>query len=268
VAVSGDQEKARRSDKEMRVALVQGASRGIGFHMTRALLDDDRYEQVFATCRCPASAAALEALQLSRKRSQSQLRVLRLNVLDEETIAEASDMVEAQTDRVDLLINCSGVLHADGLLWPEKRLADLRAEAVDLAFRVNALGPLLVARSFESVLRASQSARFVALSARVGSIGDNRRGGWYAYRASKAALNMLIRTLAIEWLRLPRPVSCFALHPGTVATDLSQPFRKNLSAKQVFSPVKAAEQLLGTIHGLTAEQSGSFYAYDGKPIEW
>lgn len=268
MAVSGDQEKERRSDKEVGVALVQGASRGIGFHITRALLDDDRYERVFATCRSPASAAALEELRVSRKRSQTQLHVLKLDVLDEDSIAEALDSVKAQTDRVDLLINCSGVLHEDGLLWPEKRLADLRAEAVDLAFRVNALGPMLVARSFESVLRVSRAARFVALSARVGSIGDNRRGGWYAYRASKAALNMLIRTLAIEWLRLPRPISCFALHPGTVATDLSQPFRKNLSAKQVFSPVKAAEQLLGTMHGLAVEQSGRFYAYDGKPIEW
>ncbi len=250
------------------VAVVQSASRGIGLHITRALLEDDRYTRVFASCRRPASAAALEALRTSDQRSREKLRVLRLDVLDEQTVAEASDTVMAQADQVDLLINCSGVLHDEGRIWPEKRLADVRAEAVDTAFRVNALGPLLVARAFESSLRASRFARFVALSARVASIGDNRRGGWYAYRASKAALNMMIRTLAIEWRRFPRPIGCFAIHPGTVATDLSQPFRKNVSAKQIFSPVQAAEQILKTTHGFTTEQSGGFYAYDSQPIEW
>jgi NAD(P)-dependent dehydrogenase (short-subunit alcohol dehydrogenase family) len=250
-------------DSELGVALVQGTSRGIGLHITRALLESERYEYVFASCRSPASAAALETLP-----SQTGLRVLRLDVLDEDSIAEAADTVKAETDRIDLLINCSGVLHENGRIWPEKRLADVHAEAIDAAFRINALGPLLVAKAFEALLRTSQAAKFVALSARVASIGDNRRGGWYAYRASKAALNMMIRTLAIEWQRLPRPVSCFALHPGTVATDLSEPFRKNLKADNIFTPARAAEQLLATINALTNEQSGGFYAYDGQPIEW
>ncbi len=268
MAFSGGQRHLQRSDDEPGVALVQGASRGIGLHITQALLEDDSYARVFATCRSPASAAALDALRTSEERSEKKLRVLSLDVLDEDTIAEASDAVMSETNRVDLLINCSGVLHEEGRLWPEKRLADVRPEAIDTAFRVNALGPLLVARAFESLLRTSRFARFVALSARVASIGDNRSGGWYAYRASKAALNMMIRTLAIEWLRLPRPIGCFAVHPGTVATDLSEPFRKNVNAKQVFSPARAAEQLLETIHELTADQSGGFYAYDGQPIEW
>lgn len=256
------------ANEERGVAVVQGASRGIGLHITRALLENKAYSRVLATCRHPTSATGLEELRLSGARSREKLRVLRLDVLDEGTLNEAADTVNSDTGRIDLLINCSGVLHEDGRLWPEKRLADVRAEAIDTAFRVNALGPLLVARAFESVLRASRCARFVALSARVASIGDNRRGGWYAYRASKAALNMMIRTLAIEWRRLPRPIGCFALHPGTVATDLSQPFRKNVDANQIFSPARAAEQILGTIHQLTTEQSGGFYAYDGQPIEW
>ena len=111
-------------------------------------------------------------------------------------------------------------------------------------------------------------ARFAAISARVGSIGDNRKGGWYAYRASKAALNMLIRTLAIEWARLPRPVSCFALHPGTVETNLSLPFRKHVPEGQTVAADQAAKRLLGTLHGLAAAQSGGFFAYDGTVIEW
>jgi len=257
-----------RSDNPGGVALVQGASRGIGLQMIQALLDNGSYEHVFATCRSPASAGALAALCSPRKRPQPNFRVLQLDVLDEDSIAAASDTVKAQTGRVDLLVNCSGVLHDEPAIRPEKRLADVRAGAVETSFKINALGPLLVARSFEAMLRASPSARFVALSARVGSISDNRRGGWYAYRASKAALNMLIRSLAIEWRRLPRPVGCFALHPGTVATDLTQPFRRNLNPQQIFAPDHAAEQLLRTIHGLTIEQTGGFHAYDGKTIDW
>lgn len=254
--------------KQLGVALVQGASRGIGLRMTRALLEDVRYDRVFATCRSPDTAPALQALQESDQRTHGKLTILGLDVLDETTVEAASHAVDAATGAVDLLINCSGVLHDGGQIWPEKRVSEIRADAVDAAFRINALGPLLVAKFFENLLRNSRSARFVALSARVASIGDNRRGGWYAYRSSKAALNMMIRTLAIEWGRLPRPIGCFALHPGTVATDLSAPFRKNLSANQIFSPESAAEQLLTTIHGLTTDQSGGFYAYDGQRIEW
>jgi NAD(P)-dependent dehydrogenase (short-subunit alcohol dehydrogenase family) len=106
------------------------------------------------------------------------------------------------------------------------------------------------------------------LSARVGSIADNRSGGWYAYRASKAALNMMIRTLAVEWMRLPRPIGCFALHPGTVATNLSAPFSQNLSTKQVFNTDEAAAKLLYVLHSLSAEHSGGFFAYDGSRIAW
>ncbi len=247
-----------------KVALVQGASRGIGLAMTKTLLERGDYAKVFASCRQPAAATALGAL-----RSQSpRLRVLDLDVLDERSIAASADAVCEETGQLDLLVNCAGVLHGDDGLRPEKRLADVDSRGIETAFRVNTIGALLVARDFERVLRSSASARFVALSARVGSIGDNHRGGWYAYRASKAALNMVIRTLAIEWARLPKPISCFALHPGTVATELSRPFRKNLSAQQVFDAGEAAEKLLRTIHSLTPAHTGGFFAYDGTKIEW
>ena len=247
-----------------KVALVQGASRGIGLAMTKALLERGDYAKVFASCRQPAAAKALDAL-----RSQSSgLRVLELDVLDQQSIATSADTVRNDTGRLDLLVNCAGVLHTEDGLKPEKRLTDVDSHSIETAFRVNTIGALLVARDFEGVLRSGSGARFVALSARVGSIGDNRRGGWYAYRASKAALNMMIRTLAIEWARLPRPISCFALHPGTVATGLSSPFRKNLSAQQVFDVGEAAEKLLRTIHSLTPSHTGGFFAYDGTKIEW
>ena len=133
---------------------------------------------------------------------------------------------------------------------------------------MNAVGPLLVLKHLAPLLPRRERSLIVNPSARVGSIGDNRKGGWYAYRASKAALNMLIRTLAIEWARLPRPVSCFALHPGTVQTDLSLPFRKHLPEGQAVPAEQAAKRLLGTLHGLAPAQSGGFFAYDGTVIEW
>ena len=109
---------------------------------------------------------------------------------------------------------------------------------------------------------------FTSLSARVGSIGDNRLGGWYAYRASKAALNMFIRTLSIEWARLRPPIICAALHPGTVATKLSAPFTQQKKSSTVFTPRQSAEYLLAVIAGLTQQDSGSFLAWNGETIPW
>jgi NAD(P)-dependent dehydrogenase (short-subunit alcohol dehydrogenase family) len=109
---------------------------------------------------------------------------------------------------------------------------------------------------------------FASLSARVGSIGDNRLGGWYSYRAAKAAQNMFTRTLAVEWARRTRPIICLALHPGTVATDLSEPFRSRTEPSNLFSSERAARQLLGIIDRATAKDSGQFFAWDGSVIPW
>jgi NAD(P)-dependent dehydrogenase (short-subunit alcohol dehydrogenase family) len=247
-----------------KVALVIGASRGIGLHLTNTLIQDPRYGYVYASCRDPDLADQLTSLQSA----EGTLAVLPLDVFDHKSIAAAAASVKAKTGRLDLLIYCAGILHAGNGLQPEKRLADVRAESLSMAFQVNASGGLLVAREFEPLLRAGSNSVFAALSARVGSIGDNRKGGWYAYRASKAALNMMIKTLAVEWGRLPRPISCYVLHPGTVATELSAPFRGNLPPERIFPPNLAALQLLATIDDLTHEQSGGFFAYDGSVIEW
>jgi NAD(P)-dependent dehydrogenase (short-subunit alcohol dehydrogenase family) len=246
------------------VALVQGASRGLGLALVKQLLDEGRCERVYASCRDPDRAAALIGLAAADER----LDLLCLDVTVPETIAAAARSVEAHSGRLDLLINCAGVLHDANGLRPEKRLADVEAVAMLQAYEVNAVGALLVAKAFETVLAGSHAARYAAISARVGSIGDNRKGGWYAYRASKAALNMLVRTLAIEWARLPRPIACFALHPGTVATDLSLPFRGRLPAGQAVSPDSAARRLLDTLRALPPTRSGEFFAYDGSVIEW
>jgi NAD(P)-dependent dehydrogenase (short-subunit alcohol dehydrogenase family) len=146
---------------------------------------------------------------------------------------------------------------------PEKSLRDLDAAALAYSFAVNATGPALVAQSFLPLLRTDRRTVFAALSARVGSIEDNRLGGWYAYRASKAALNQLIRTLAIEHARKAPLGLCVALHPGTVETRLSAPFR---GSGERFTTERAARQLLGVIDGLTPADTGSLFAWDGARI--
>jgi NAD(P)-dependent dehydrogenase (short-subunit alcohol dehydrogenase family) len=261
---SASHPKERDDTARGRLALVLGASRGLGLALVARLLADGRYSQVYATCREPERATALASLAKER----DGLVVLALDVTKPETIAAAARDVAAQSSHLDLLINCAGVLHDEHGMQPEKRLSDVEPIAVMRSFQTNALGTLLVAREFQALLERSQDSRFAAISARVGSIGDNRKGGWYAYRASKAALNMLIRTLAIEWARLSRPIACFALHPGTVATDLSQPFRRNLPPGQAVAPSTAAVRLLATLHALPAARSGEFFAYDGSAIEW
>ena len=142
----------------------------------------------------------------------------------------------------------------------------LTGAAMETAFRRNATGPALVAKHFLPLLARDRKAAFAALSARVGSIEDNRLGGWYAYRASKAALNMLIRTLSIELARSHRHALCVGLHPGTVDTALSKPFQSGVPPEKLFPPAQSARHLLAVLDRLTAEDSGSVYAWDGRRI--
>ncbi|MNL24833.1 C-factor [compost metagenome] len=132
-------------------------------------------------------------------------------------------------------------------------------------FAVNAIGPALLLKYFTPLLRRDRRSIFASLSARVGSIGDNRLGGWISYRASKAAQNQIIRTAAIEIARTNPQAIIVALHPGTVDTDLSQQFSKG---KDLFTPKQSAARLMETIDGLTPAQTGQFFAYDGSRIEW
>jgi NAD(P)-dependent dehydrogenase (short-subunit alcohol dehydrogenase family) len=246
-------------------ALVQGASRGIGLEFVRQLLAQPVVGRVFAGCRAPDRADELAALAASEPR----LQVVPLDVTDEASIAAASATVASATDRLHLILNCAGLLHGGATsLAPEKRLADVRPEALAASFAVNAFAPLLVARHFERLLAHRERAVFASISARVGSIGDNRLGGWYAYRGAKAAQNMFTKTLAIEWARTRRNVACVALHPGTTDTGLSRPFQANVAPDKLFSPERTVRQLLEVIDRLAPADTGRFYAWDGSEIPW
>jgi NAD(P)-dependent dehydrogenase (short-subunit alcohol dehydrogenase family) len=245
--------------------LVQGASPGIGLEFTRQLLAEPQVERVFATCRAPQTATALTSLAAGEPR----LRVLALDASDEDSIRAASVAVASVTPRLHLVVNCAGLLHdAASGISPEKRLADIRPDALATSFAVNALGPLVVAKHFEGLLAHNERAVFASISARVGSIGDNRLGGWYAYRGAKAAQNMFTKTLSIEWARSRRNVICVALHPGTTDTDLSRPFQANVAPEKLFSSERTVRQLLGVVDALQPEDTGRFLGWDGAEIPW
>jgi len=166
-----------------------------------------------------------------------------------------------------LVFNCSGRLHGPGL-QPEKRLSQVTRGALTEQFAINAFAPLLLAQAVEPVLERNQPFHYASLSARVGSIGDNRSGGWYSYRAAKSAQNQLLKTLSIEWSRRWPQATVTLLHPGTTDTNLSKPFQGFVPREKLFTPSRAAEQLLTVLGGQTPANSGSFLAWDGQPIDW
>lgn len=189
---------------------------------------------------------------------------IRLDLTDENSIAKAAEELSALRVTPALVVVATGLLHRDGI-GPEKSLRELDPEWMLENYRINAVGPALVAKHFLPLMPRNQRTVFAVLSARVGSISDNKLGGWYSYRASKAALNMLIRNLAIEWQRKSAEAIIVGLHPGTVETGLSAPFKGN-PATERFTPAKAAEQLLNVLDRLNPAQSGQVFAFDGDLI--
>lgn len=189
-----------------------------------------------------------------------------MDLEDERTITRAAGEAAEITEVYHIAIVATGILHDGAELQPEKSWRALDGAALEKALRVNTIGPALVAKHFLPRLARDRKAVFAALSARVGSIADNDLGGWYAYRASKAALNMLIKTLSIELARRNSCALCVALHPGTVDTALSKPFQRAVPDGKLFSPGVAANNLLGVLDQATAEDTGCLLAWDGTTI--
>ncbi|MBX9797738.1 SDR family NAD(P)-dependent oxidoreductase [Sphingomonas sp.] len=229
----------------MTAAVVIGAGGGIGAALARAIADEAIHETLYLFARSSAGADHLD-------------------LLDEGSIAAAAARVAAGPP-VTLVLVATGLLHA-GDLGPERAMKALDADWLARQYAVNAIGPALVAKHFLPVMPRQGRTVFAALSARVGSISDNRLGGWYGYRAAKAALNQLIRTLAIEDKRRNPQSIIVGLHPGTVDTPLSQPFQGGVRPDQLFKPDRAAVQLLDVIDGLKAPDSGKLFGWDGAEI--
>lgn len=243
------------STPPLRTALVFGASGTIGRAFCAALSKRSDIGLLIGTGR------SLDGIP-------SNCRAVIMDVGDPTQIKTGCAEIRASTDRLDLVIYCIGVLHdADRGIAPEKRLENIDAEAMNRQFAINATAPALLARELAALLPRKASCIWAHLSARVGSIGDNHLGGWYAYRASKAAQNMVTRTLAIELGRRHRGLACVALHPGTVASPLSAPFRSG-EAKGVMTAETAVAHLMTVIDRLDAGSSGRFFAWDGAEIPW
>ncbi len=244
--------------------LVLGASGGIGLACTRELLAISPTTRVFATSRDGDRQRGLAEVS---EEHPGRIEALRLDLLDDASIERACSDLRARTDSLHLILGCTGLLHGEDL-QPEKRLAQLSSQAMAEAFRVNTTGPLIVLQQLLGLLPRGARSVIAMLSARVGSIGDNRLGGWYSYRASKAALNMAVRTLAIELGRTHPECVCAVLHPGTVETALSKPFTGGVPEQKLFSTERAADRILRVIDGLQPPDSGGFFAWDGQPIPW
>lgn len=241
-------------DHAPRLAVVVGASGGIG----RAFIDELRNEPGWA-----------KVVGVGRRRPEDwpddpRLPFLVADPLDEQALADLASAL-SKLGAPGLVLIATGLLHEPGLM-PEKAMKTVTAASLSRLFEVNAVLPALVCKHLAPLLPRDERSVIAALSARVGSIGDNRLGGWHAYRASKAALNMLIRCQAIELSR-ERPLAiCAALHPGTVETPLSAPFAR--ASRSIAAPREAAAKLLRVIHQLEAADSGGFFDYAGALIPW
>ncbi|WP_281556881.1 SDR family NAD(P)-dependent oxidoreductase [Thalassomonas sp. RHCl1] len=184
---------------------------------------------------------------------------------DNESSIQAAAATAASNCPLDMVIVATGMLY-DDLLMPEKSLNDLSAEKFVRLFAVNSILPAILAKHFIPALNKQGRSLFAALSARVGSISDNALGGWYAYRASKAALNMIIKNAAIETKRRNKAAIVVGLHPGTVDSHLSKPFQANVPEHRLFTPDFSAQKLVQVLTGLTSQSSGKCFAWDGREI--
>ncbi len=244
-------------------ALVVGGSRGIGLGFVKQLLNDVRFDQIFATYRSAASAA--ELLQLAQ--THGRLHCMAMDLTHETQIEAGIAAIKTSTPELHFVINCVGFLH-EGDITPEKALRQLNAEHLMRYFQVNSIGAALLAKHLLPLLNHTTPNVFATISAKIGSIEDNRLGGWYGYRASKAALNMFLKTAAIEYSRRSKQTAIVLLHPGTTNTQLSEPFQRGVPPGKLFPVEKTVRLLMGVLENVTLDDNGSFFSWDGSRLPW
>jgi NAD(P)-dependent dehydrogenase (short-subunit alcohol dehydrogenase family) len=252
------------------VALVVGASGGIGRAVLDYYLAAPGFALVIAVSRSPqpAELAHPSAHQLAHFPEQHGAR-LRWLVCDY-TQGGIDAVLGAVTDvghRLSRVVICNGILHNDRV-DPEKTLLKLNAAAMQEVLHANVVVPSLWVAGLSKVLRGSGNCVIAVLSARVGSIADNRLGGWYSYRASKAALNMVLKSAAVEYARRLPGVKLVAFHPGTTDTALSKPFQRGVAPANLFTPAFVADKLGALLDQAVPDAELSYLAWDGSSIEW
>ncbi|MEF1310618.1 SDR family oxidoreductase [Vibrio mytili] len=232
--------------------LIVGGNGGIGLAMVQEAVKRFPNADVHATYHTekPAWQALRVAWHQLDASNESQVQLLSESIED-----------------IDWVINCVGLLHTPEK-GPEKNLGALDPDFFMRNITVNTLPSLLLAKYFTPQLKRRQAPKFAVISAKVGSIADNRLGGWYSYRVSKSALNMFLKTMSIEWQRTVKKGVVLAFHPGTTDTALSEPFQDNVPVGKLFTPQHVAEDLLGLLEKATPQDSGAFWAYDGEILPW
>lgn len=248
-------------------ALIVGATGGIGEAIARQCAERPLLRTLVLCARQATRSARLQSLRDELLGRGVQALLLDTDIRDEASLAALRAVLEDERIDLDLIVNASGLLHAPGI-DPEKQLEQIDAAALRTLFDVNALGPILLARALQPWLAKRHRIVFASLSARVGSIDDNRLGGWYGYRASKAAQNQLLKTLAIEMRRRNPEAIVLILHPGTTDTQLSRPFQRNVVQEKLFTADFVAGRLMAIIDAAGPEDSGRFIGWDGEAIRW
>lgn len=269
---------------QIRSAVVQGASKGIGLEYTRQLLlGSTKCPLVFATCRNPANSTELQSLksQIESSSSNTQsLHILPIDLSNEKTIEDASSQVKSiiGNNKLDLLINNSGILHSPDIgMKPERSLNDINVKFLNIAFDTHCVGPLLMYKYFSKLMKPNSKSAdinynvndlsvIVNMSARLSSISDNKLGGWYTYRATKAALNQVTKTASIELIR--QNIITYCLHPGTVDTQLTKPFQSSVNPDNLMTVEQSVEKLLNIIQNSDETMNGCFFDYNKKMIDW
>jgi NAD(P)-dependent dehydrogenase (short-subunit alcohol dehydrogenase family) len=238
-------------------ALVIGAGSEIAKALISELLHNCAAQEVITVCR-----------EISDNHSPADNRITHMWCDYSATgIAELALSLNKFAGTLDRVFVCTGVLH-NSFIKPEKRIEDIQSAQMAELFRINSILPALWLQALLPVIKTSRHCVFTLFSARVGSISDNHKGGWYSYRASKAALNMLIKTAAIEYARRAPGVKLLAFHPGTVDTELSRPFHKNVAPDKLFTPAFAASKLVAITDQLRPDGEASYLDWAGQTIQW
>ncbi len=237
---------------DINVAVI-GASGGIGNAFVDHLLSEEKVSKIYAFSRSAIGA------------SDKKIQHIKMDITDQNSMIRAAQELDENL-KFNLIITATGILHDQEGLMPEKSLRDIDQKNFEKIFAVNTLGPAYIMQNFVPLLDRQNKSVMAFLSARVGSISDNQLGGWYAYRASKAALNMLIRTSAIEVARKYKQASIIGLHPGTVETKLSDPFQGNVSPEKLFSPQYSTESMLKVVNQIKPDDTGKVFDFAGKEI--
>jgi len=239
-------------------AIVIGASSGIARSIIEQLLGEPMVEQLIAISRDTNS-------DLQSKFGEN-LRWISCDY-SEDSIKQVCSSLRTPEDDFSLVFICNGLLHSEQIM-PEKRLEDINTEKLQAVLHANTIVPMLWLANLAPLLRSKIDCSVAVFSARVGSIEDNSSGGWYSYRASKAALNMLVKTASIEFGRRAPNVKLLAFHPGTTDTQLSKPFQGNVPEDKLFTPKFVASSLLKIMKNLDRESAAEFLDWAGKPISW